>query len=152
MKRSFLLSLLSTLRTVLTMLLVTLFLPMFGYFSAEARIQLPSSIAKGMDCHCTQHYVVEKNLEFIKNLADDKDGSPHQKFLVKTSQGQSILIVSNLDLCDRIQLKAGDKLNVAGEYIWNKRGGLIHWTHFSKNRRRPDGYIQVNDKTFCQKK
>ena len=38
----------------------------------------------------------------IKLLSDDLDGSKHQRFIIKLSSGQTLLIVHNIDLAPRI--------------------------------------------------
>jgi len=65
-----------------------------------------------------------------KLLADDLEGHRHQKFLIKTANEHTLLIVHNIDLAPRLNsLQEGDSLSVFGQYEWNKKGGLIHWTH-----------------------
>ena len=74
--------------------------------------------------------------EVIKNLPNDNDGSRHQKFLVRLESGQTLLIAHNIDLADRIaNLHEGDEVIIYGQYEWNDKGGVIHWTHHD-----PDGY------------
>lgn len=78
-----------------------------------------------------------------KLFADDLEGSRHQKFLIKTADGHSLLIVHNIDLAPRINsLQKGDSLSVFGEYEWNEKGGLIHWTHHDPAGRHIAGWIK----------
>lgn len=82
-------------------------------------------------------------------LADDTKGSRHQRFLIKQQSGHSLLIVHNIDLAPRIvSLKAGDTVQVYGEYIWNNKGGLIHWTHHDPANRHPHGWIKHQDRLY----
>lgn len=72
----------------------------------------------------------------IKVLKDDADGLKHQRFLLRLSNGHTVLIAHNIDLAPRIpNLKNGDTVAFYGEYEWNNKGGVIHWTH-----RDPFGY------------
>src|SRR5690349_8775207 len=53
-------------------------------------------------------------------LADDRDGSPHQRFVIATKDGQTLLVAHNLDLAARLEgLSVGDAVEVHGEYEWN---------------------------------
>jgi hypothetical protein len=66
----------------------------------------------------------------VKLLADDRDGSPHQRFLLRVGGGGTVLIAHNLELAPRVEpLAVGDELEFAGEYVWNDKGGVVHWTH-----------------------
>jgi hypothetical protein len=66
----------------------------------------------------------------IKILADDFEGSRHQRFIIKLSSGQTLLIAHNIDLAPRINaLQLGDTILFYGEYEWNPQGGVVHWTH-----------------------
>ena len=86
---------------------------------------------------------VEGEGEVIKLLADDNDGSRHQRFLVRVSPQQTILIAHNIDLAPRVEnLRAGDSVSFRGEYAWNPQGGVVHWTHRDPRGRHADGWIE----------
>ncbi len=75
-------------------------------------------------------------------LPDDLEGSRHQRFIIRMSNGNTVLIVHNIDLAARIDsLRKGDRISVKGEYEWNDRGGLIHWTHKDLRNVHTDGWI-----------
>lgn len=76
-------------------------------------------------------------------LADDRDGSRHQRFIIRSDSGITLLIAHNIDLAPRLDgLAVGDRVLVSGEYEWNAQGGLLHWTHHDPAGRHQAGYIQ----------
>jgi hypothetical protein len=76
-------------------------------------------------------------------LADDRDGSPHQRFIIRTAGGTSLLIAHNLDLAPRLEgLREGESVTVLGEYEWNEKGGVMHWTHDDPQGQHVAGYIE----------
>ncbi len=82
-------------------------------------------------------------------LADDNDGSPHQRFIITTDSGLSLLIAHNIDLAPRLDgLAVGDRVSVFGEYEWNDKGGLIHWTHDDPAGNHQAGYIEWRGRQY----
>lgn len=78
----------------------------------------------------------------VKILPDDIEGSRHQKFILKLADNSTVLVVHNIDLCQRLKhLSIGDEVEFYGVYKWNHCGGLVHWTH--KNIHA--GYIKHRD-------
>jgi hypothetical protein len=66
----------------------------------------------------------------IRVLPDDNQGSRHQKFILRLYSNQTILISHNIDLAPRVlNLNVGDTVEFNGEYEWNSKGGVVHWTH-----------------------
>lgn len=77
-----------------------------------------------------------------RNLADDRDGSAHQRFVIRTDGGISLLIAHNIDLAPRLDgLAEGERISARGEYVWNDKGGVLHWTHHDPAGRLAGGYI-----------
>ncbi len=84
-----------------------------------------------------------------KLLRDDTDGSRHQKFLVRLTSGQTLLIAHNIDLAPRIEtLKSGDPVQFAGEYAWNGQGGVVHWTHRDPQGTHDAGWLKHQGRTY----
>jgi hypothetical protein len=82
-------------------------------------------------------------------LADDRDGSPHQRFIIVTLSGHTLLVAHNLDLAPRLDgLGVGDRVSLFGEYEWNDQGGVMHWTHDDPAGRHPAGYIDWKGRRF----
>lgn len=84
-----------------------------------------------------------------KLLPDDNKGSRHQKFLVRINEKQSLLFAHNIDLSPRINaLKVGDSIEFKGEYVFNPKGGVIHWTHHDPKGQQQGGWIKHQGNTF----
>lgn len=82
-------------------------------------------------------------------LADDNDGSRHQRFIVKLATGQTLLVAHNIDLAPRIEnLQRGDKVKFRGQFEMNERGGVIHWTHHDPNGEHPGGWLEHENKRY----
>jgi len=85
----------------------------------------------------------------IRTLADDKKSSQHQKFLVKLAPGNTILIAHNIDLAPRINaLREGDIIEFYGEYEWNEKGGVVHWTHRDPRGNHESGWLKHKGSTY----
>ncbi|MEJ1463910.1 MAG: DUF3465 domain-containing protein [Candidatus Sedimenticola sp. (ex Thyasira tokunagai)] len=84
-----------------------------------------------------------------RNLPDDLDGSRHQKFILRLGTGQTLLVAHNIDLAPRISgLTAGDTVEFYGEYEWNSKGGVIHWTHHDPNNYHIGGWLKHRGRTY----
>jgi Protein of unknown function (DUF3465) len=82
-------------------------------------------------------------------LPDDRDGSPHQRFVVRTASGQTLMVAHNIDLAPRLDgLRTGDTVTLYGEYVWNNHGGLMHWTHRDPSGRHAAGYIEWQGRRY----
>ena len=77
-------------------------------------------------------------------LADDNAGSRHQRFIVRLESGHTLLVAHNIDLARRVPLEVGDSVAVLGQYEWNDRGGVLHWTHHDPDGVRPGGWVEWN--------
>ena len=87
--------------------------------------------------------------EVVKVLPDDNEGSRHQKFILRTNPKMTLLVSHNIDLAPRISgLRAGDTVMFFGEYEWNEKGGVLHWTHHDPGGRHIDGWLKHNGKTY----
>jgi len=112
-------------------------------FQSQINHAIQSAYAKRQsDIQVQQQGVV------VKVLADDLKGSRHQKFILKIDR-LSILVAHNIDLAPKINdLRAGDNVEFYGEYEWNKKGGIVHWTHRDPGGRHIDGWLKHKGRTY----
>lgn len=85
----------------------------------------------------------------VKILKDDNDGSRHQRFVLRVPSGQTVLIAHNIDLAPRVEpLREGDTVEFFGEYEWNSKGGVVHWTHRDPVGRHEAGWLKLGGRTY----
>jgi Protein of unknown function (DUF3465) len=84
-----------------------------------------------------------------KILRDDDQGARHQRFVVQLESGQKLLVAHNIDLALRVEgLKEGADITFYGEYEWNNKGGIVHWTHHDPKGRHPDGWLLYDNRKY----
>jgi len=76
----------------------------------------------------------------------------HEGFLLHLSgasgRGLTVRVEANVDFTGLMPIAAGEPVVVRGEYEFDSRGGVIHWTHRDPRGRHPDGYIQIQNKRY----
>lgn len=85
----------------------------------------------------------------VSILSDDLDGNRHQRFILELESKQTLLISHNIDLAPRIEtLSINDSVEFYGEYEWNNKGGVIHWTHHDPNGTHQNGWLYHNNRIY----
>ena len=114
---------------------------------ALARDQKTWQLTDAYRAHAS-HVTVEGSGTVTKLLRDDTKGSRHQRFLLNVD-GLSVLVAHNIDIARRVEpLRKGNTIEFRGEYIWNVKGGILHWTHRDPDGRHSPGYLRRSGVTF----
>ena len=97
----------------------------------------------------TSNVQVEGEGAVTRILADDNSGSRHQRFIVRLKSGQTVLIAHNLDIAPRVaDIEEADRVRFYGEYVWNEKGGVVHWTHHDPEGRHAAGWVKHKGRTY----
>lgn len=115
---------------------------------APAAVATDNSTIQNAFLHKQSHVMVIGHGTVIKLLADDTQGARHQRFLLRINARQTLLFAHNIDLATRLPLKVGDIISFKGEYIYNPKGGIVHWTHHDPQQQHEAGWIKVNTRLF----
>lgn len=123
---------------------------------AEVRTQAPALQPASTDTalehaylNRLRHHQVRGQGTVLKLLPDDNKGSRHQRFLLQLASGRTLLISHNIDLAPRIEsIQPGDTVEFNGEYEWNAKGGLVHWTHHDPKNRHEAGWLRHQGRTY----
>jgi hypothetical protein len=79
----------------------------------------------------------------IRILDDDIDGAKHQRFIIRISPIQTLLMAHNIDISDRVPgLQLNTTIDFYGVYEWSAKGGTIHWTHHDPDGSHIDGWLR----------
>ena len=82
-------------------------------------------------------------------LGDDSLGDRHQRFILRLPSGQTVLIAHNIDLAPRVEpLAVGDTVAFHGEFEWNDKGGVVHWTHHDPQGPHEAGWLKHAGQTY----
>ncbi|HEY6120775.1 MAG TPA: DUF3465 domain-containing protein [Pyrinomonadaceae bacterium] len=97
----------------------------------------------------TSNVQVEGNGVVARILSDDNSGGTHQRFIVRLKSGQTVLIAHNIDIAPRVAaLEEGDSVRFYGEYVWNEKGGMVHWTHHDPAGKHVAGWLKHKGRTY----
>lgn len=78
-------------------------------------------------------------------LPDDTKGSRHQRFILRLDSGHTLLISHNIDIAERVPVSSAETMTLRGQYEWNEKGGVVHWTHHDPQGQREGGWIRVGE-------
>ncbi len=88
---------------------------------------------------------LEVDATVARILSDDTQPPRHQRFIVELDSGHTLLVAHNIDLADRIDnIEVGAPVRLFGEYEWNDKGGVLHWTHHDPEGLKDGGWIDYD--------
>ncbi len=136
-------------------LLVACKQPTTGSLDAAAVVMQNAEQVQGDNAALIQTFKNKKSDIFVegagvvkKLLPDDNKGSRHQKFLVTISTEQTLLFAHNIDLAPAVPLAINDSIQFRGEYVYNPKGGVMHWTHHDPQAKIEGGWIKHNGQIY----
>lgn len=91
--------------------------------------------------------IITIKAKVINILPDDNKGDRHQKMIVKVGEN-TLLLAHNIDIAKRVPVSINQWIEIKGEYEWNNKGGVIHWTHRDLRNRHENGWIKHNNKKY----
>ncbi|MEW6991356.1 DUF3465 domain-containing protein [Colwelliaceae bacterium 6441] len=84
-----------------------------------------------------------------KIYADDVKGAKHQRFTLRLKNHKTILVIHNIDIAPKIyNLHIGDVVEFLGQFQWNEKGGMLHWTHHDPHGNHPSGWLKHKGKLY----
>ncbi|MCL2773604.1 MAG: DUF3465 domain-containing protein [Oscillospiraceae bacterium] len=148
-------------KKLLTVILAVMFILLpscsrIGNTSENSDISVTSTAEQNSDAIIKQLFDEQKSDVEVTGtgtvtilLADDNDGSRHQRFILELASGQTLLVAHNIDIAPRLDgLTVGDTVEFKGEYYYNDEGGGIHWTHHDPDGVHVSGYLKWNGKIY----
>ncbi len=78
---------------------------------------------------------------------ENSRGFRHQRFLIRLGNGTTVLVANDVTVGQMVPVKAGDIVEIKGEYIWTERGGVLHWTHHTDDR-HVGGWIRLGNQIY----
>jgi hypothetical protein len=87
---------------------------------------------------------------FVRRLlTGDDDAARHQRFIIRLSNKQTLLIAHNIEVAEPIPLSLGDRIYFRGMYEWNDLGGLVHWTHHDPLGEEDGGWVRYRRNVYA---
>ena len=76
----------------------------------------------------------------------------HEGFLLHlrgaAGRGLTVRVETNVDITGIVPLSEGEDVVVRGEYVYDARGGIVHYTHRDPRGRHPGGWVQAGGKLY----
>ena len=122
-----------------------------GAGATPAATTKPDNAAIVQDFQNHRSYVEVTADGTVVTIFPDRSSSSgvHEQFVIRLSSGDiTVDVEHNISIGKRVPVAMGDSVVVHGEYIWNSKGGLIHFTHHDPQGTHEGGYIKDNNSTY----
>lgn len=86
-------------------------------------------------------FMAEVDGTVARILMDDKEDQRNQKFIIRLTNGQMVLVIHDQEAAGRVPVSVGDTVLVRGEFVWTETGGTLRQTHRDYSARRLHGWI-----------
>jgi hypothetical protein len=92
---------------------------------------------------------IQGNGVVTRLLSDDLEVPLHQRFILRISPQQTVLVAHNIDVAKRVpDLQIEGFVEFYGVYEWNVEGGVIHWTHHDPDGDHIAGWLKYAGNTY----
>ena len=85
--------------------------------------------------------MVQVDGRVVRILETHDQSERYQEFVIRLSNGQSVLVSHDKSRADHVPLSIGDTVLVRGDYLWTENGGTIRYTYRDNSTRRRHGWI-----------
>jgi hypothetical protein len=92
-------------------------------------------------------FMAEVDGTVARILIDDRRPR-NQKFLIRLTNGQMLLVIHDQEVARRVPLSVGDTVLVRGEYVWTETGGTLRHTQRDYSTQRLHGWIDHQGKRY----
>jgi Protein of unknown function (DUF3465) len=93
-------------------------------------------------------FMAEVDGTVARILMDDQEDQRNQKFTIRLTNGQMLLVIHDQEAAGRVPVSVGDRVLVRGEYVWTETGGTLRYTQHDYSPRRLHGWIDHNGERY----
>jgi hypothetical protein len=79
----------------------------------------------------------------VRLLAADNEGSRLQRFILRLTSGQTLMVAHNIELSGRVPVQPNALVKLHGQYEWSGNGGSVHWTNRDPQQKQEAGWIEI---------
>jgi hypothetical protein len=84
----------------------------------------------------------------VRLLAEENERARLQRFTLRLTSGQTLLVAHNIDLSGRIPVQRNALVKLHGQYEWSDNGGAVHWTHRDPQQKQEAGWIEIGGRRY----